>query len=456
MNVLLAVPHKKGFSTSGLQSLGIGMIAAVLVRQGHCVKVLDLTVEQKTPEEFGECVRQANPDLVGFTATSPTVEYVYNQLVPQVYKLSKAKVVIGGPHPTVEVEEGLKFVDFVVRSEGEETITELCANGLDPKNVRGLSFKNNGTVVHNPPREFIADLDSLPFPARDLFPPLNRYRGLPSLGNLIVGNLSSSRGCYGRCSFCSNAVFGRHCRFRSAESVVEEWELLIKKYGAEVVTMSDDHFSASTKRVYEICALLEQKHLTRTPWTLSNGIRVETATPDLLSRIKKCGCLALAFGIESGSQEVLDAMNKNITLEKIRKAVNDARQAGIHTITGFFILGSPWDSVPAMEKTIAFAKSLPLDYAQFAIATPFPGTEMREMVKDRLLVPFSQYVAHERVVYFETDLLKKEDVLRYFAKAYREFYMRPSVMLRHCKRIISRPSVFPTYMDGLRRFILCR
>jgi radical SAM superfamily enzyme YgiQ (UPF0313 family) len=237
---------------------------------------------------------------------------------------------------------------------------------------------------------------------------------------------------------------------------VEEWELLIKKYGAEVVTMSDDHFSASTKRVYEICALLEQKRLTRIPWTLSNGIRVETATPDLLSHMKKSGCLALAFGIESGSQEVLNAMNKHITLEKIRKAVNDARQAGIHTITGFFILGTPWDSVQTMEKTIAFAKSLPLDYAQFAIAIPFPGTAMREMVKDRLLVPFSQYGTHERVVYFETDLLKKDDVLRYFTKAYREFYMRPSVILRHCKRIISRPSVFPTYMDGLKRFILCR
>jgi radical SAM superfamily enzyme YgiQ (UPF0313 family) len=456
MNVLLTIPYKKGFSTDGLQSLGIGMLAAVLVRQGHKVKVLDLTVDQKTPEEFGEAVRQFSPDLVGFTAVSPTVEYVYDHLVPQVYQHTKAKVIIGGPHPTALPDEGLSHVDFVARGEGETTIVDLCANGLNPAKVQSLSYKDdNGQIVHNDAQEFIKDLDALPFPERDLFPALNRYRGLPSWGNKVIGNLSSSRGCYGRCSFCSNAVFGRHCRFRSAESVAEEWELLVKKYGAEVITMSDDHFTALAKRVREICALLEQKHLTHIPWTCSNGIRVETATPELLTLMKKSGCRAVAFGIESGCQEVLDAMGKHITIEKIRTAVHNARQAGIQTITGFFILGTPWDTVQTLDKTIAFAKSLPLDYAQFTIAMPFPGTLMREQVKDHLLdIPYSEYGAHEGVVYFETEALKKADVLRAFSKAYRGFYMRPSVVYRHLKRVISNPSVMASYMNGAKRFIL--
>jgi radical SAM superfamily enzyme YgiQ (UPF0313 family) len=457
MNVLLVIPHKKGFSTDGLQSLGIGMIAAVLVRAGHEVKVLDLTVDQKSPQEFGEFVRQAKPDLVGFTAVSPTVELVYYQLAPQVYANSTAKIVVGGPHPTALPEDGLDILDFVARGEGELTIVELCANGLNPKDVQGLSYRSNGKITHNPPREFISDLDALPFPARELFPPLTRYRGLPSLGNKAVGNISTSRGCYGRCAFCSNAIFGRRCRFRSAASVVEEWEVLIRKHGAEVITMSDDHFSALQKRVVAICELLEKKKLTRTPWTCSNGIRVEAATPELLKVMRRAGCCAVAFGIESGAQEVLDKMEKHITLEKIRNAVKNARAAGISTITGFFILGTPWDTGETMRRTIDFAKSLPLDYAQFTIAMPFPGTAMREEVKDRLLdIPYSEYGAHEGRVYFETDQLPKDVVLDFFSKAYREFYMRPSLVLRHARRVASNPSLFGNYLRGAKRFILPR
>jgi radical SAM superfamily enzyme YgiQ (UPF0313 family) len=200
--------------------------------------------------------------------------------------------------------------------------------------------------------------------------------------------------------------------------------------------------------------MLIQKKLHHIPWTCSNGIRVETATFDMLKMMSNAGCCAVSFGIESGSDEALEMMGKKITIEKIRTAVSTARAAGINTLSGFFMLGTPWDTEKSMQETIDFAKSLPLDFAQFAIATPYPGTEMYEIVKDCMLdVPYSDYGTHEGMVYFETKTLPREVVKQYFSKAYREFYFRPSIAFRHLKRIANNPSVFPVYLKGLKSFV---
>lgn len=454
MNILLVVPGKKGFSTEGLQSLGIGMIAAVLIRAGHAVTVYDMTVADE-PRTLEEMLTAARPDLVGITVVTPLSEYVFDVLIPRIRERSAARIVVGGPHPTACPEHALTAADIVVRGEGEETILELCSRALDPEGVAGISWIRDNQVIHNPPRPFISDLDALPFPARDAFPALSRYGGLPSLGNKTVGNISTSRGCYGLCKFCFNAVFGRKCRFRSAESVLEEWEQLVRDFHVDAVTVSDDHFTSSPKRTAEICEMLVKRGLHRTPWTCSNGIRVETATLDMLKMMRMAGCSAVSFGIESGSDEALEMMGKKITLEKIRTAVHNARAAGIPTLSGFFMLGTPWDTEKSMQDTIAFAKSLPLDFAQFAIATPYPGTEMYEMVKDFMFdVPFSDYGTHEGMVYFETEQASREMVKHYFSQAYRSFYFRPVLVLRHLKRMLHNPSVVPVYMRGLKSFIL--
>lgn len=453
LKILLIVPGRKGFSTEGLQSLGIGMIAAVLKRAGHNVTVLDMSVLGS--DSLESALKTTNPELVGITVVTLLSDLVFKTIIPAIRLQSSAKIVVGGPHPTACPDEALTAADFAVRGEGEETIVELCASNLNPDGIAGLSYREADRAVHNPPRPFIDDLDSLPFPARELFPPLSRYGGLPSLGNKTVGNISTSRGCYGLCKFCFNAIFGRKCRFRSAANVVEEWELLVRKFGVDVVTISDDHFTSSQKRTLEICRMLHERKLDKTPWTCSNGIRVETASMELLTAMKKAGCTAVAFGIESGSDEALERMGKKISLEKVRTAVSNARKAGINTLSGFFMIGTPWDTEQTMKETIEFAKSLPLDFAQFAIATPYPGTEMYEMVKDRMLgIPYSEYGTHEGMVYFEMDQLPGEIVSRYFSEAYRSFYFRPTLALRHLKRITTNPSVLPVYIKGLKNFVL--
>ncbi len=453
MQILLIVPGRKGFSTEGLQSLGIGMIAAVLKKAGHDVTVLDMTVAGSASLET--TLQNTRPDLVGITVVTLLSDLVFDTMIPAIRSLSSAKIVVGGPHATACPDEALSAADFVVRGEGEETIVELCAGNLKPEGITGLSYTGADGPAHNPPRPFITDLDALPFPARELFPALSRYGGLPSLGNKTVGNISTSRGCYGLCKFCFNAIFGRKCRFRSAANVVEEWELLVRKFGVDVVTISDDHFTSSPKRTFEICDMLRDRKLDKTPWTCSNGIRVETASVEILTAMKKAGCCAVAFGIESGSDEALERMGKKISLEKVRTAVANARKAGINTLSGFFMIGTPWDTEQTMQETIEFAKSLPLDFAQFAIATPYPGTEMYEMVKDRMLdIPYSDYGTHEGMVYFEMDNLPGEIVTRYFSEAYRSFYFRYAMALRHLKRIATNPSVLPVYLKGVKNFVL--
>lgn len=454
MKVLLIVPGKPGFSTEGLQSLGIGMIAAVLNQAGHEVVVLDLTVQPMSLPEFGRYMQTCNPELVGLTVVTPTANQVYESLAAAVYAHSDAQIVVGGPHPTALPEEALQYVHYVVRGEGEQTMLELCARKVPLADIQGLSYKREGQSEHNPPRALIKDLDALPLPARHLFPPLTSYKGLPSFGNKVVGNLASSRGCVARCAFCDRTIFGRVFRARSAENVVTEWELLVKEHGAQVVTISDDNFTTAPGRIEKICTLLLKKGVHAIPWTCSNGIRVETASYKLLSLMKRAGCCSVAFGIESGSQEVLDAMHKQITLEKIRWAVGNARKAGIPTLTGFFMLGTPWDTAETMQQTIRFATELPLDYAQFAIAVPYPGTAMWAEVQETLCdVPYHAYGAHEGVVYFTTSRLRPDQVRSAFQQAYRRFYLRPSLALRHVRRIIRQPSTLPTYLQGIKRFL---
>lgn len=458
MKILLIIPDKRGFSTEGLQSLGIGMIAAVLKRAGHDVAVRDLTVQPSGDSDFAGYLADLKPDMVGFTVVTATACRVYDELIPLVRSYSPTcRVVLGGPHPTALADEALLYADIVVRGEGEETIVELCSNLVRIETVNGISYRTSSGIVHNPRREFIQNLDQLPLPARELFPPLSAYGGLPSVRGKIVGNISTSRGCYGRCKFCYNAIFGRKSRYRSAENILEEWELLVRKLGAEVITISDDHFTSNPKRVESICNELERRGLYKTPWTCSNGIRVETATQEMLGRMKSAGCQAVAFGIESGSQQVLDQMDKRITLNKIKAAVTNARKAGISTITGFFMLGTPWDTLDSMRETIEFSKSLPLDYAQFAIANPYPGTEMHEMVKDSMTnVPYSLYGAHEGTLYFRHASISDKQILDSFKEAYRSFYLRPEMVVRHLRRILLSPSTLTSYLGGLNTFILGR
>ncbi len=460
LKILLVNPptERQLFGAGGLfLPIGLGYIASVLMAEGHAVSVFDLTIHPKGVSDFKLMVRETAPDIVGFTAVTPTINMAI-QYAAAAREAGCRLTVIGGPHATALPEEALgRGVDVVVRGEGELTMKELAALGMDGVGgIKGLSYMKDGRPVHNPDREFIADLDSLPFPARRLFPDMRLYKGQPVLGNRTpVGNISTSRGCPYGCRFCFKALFGRRFRARKAEGVVEEWGRMVGDFGVKEMTISDDAFTTDAARVHEVCDLLIARGLT-IPWTCSNGIRVNTATPDVLRHMREAGCYRVAFGIENGDQDVLNAIGKKITLAQVEDAVKNARGAGIKT-TGFFMLGGPWDDMRTMQKTIDFAVRLQPDYAQFSIATPYPGSELYDIARTegRLLVSdWGRYDIYETEVYFEMPgRFTRDDVLDMYRKAYRGFYLNPRTVMRK----LTTPDTY-RYMGrllgGIRKFLL--
>jgi anaerobic magnesium-protoporphyrin IX monomethyl ester cyclase len=420
-------------------SLGLAYLGAVSERQGHTVRVYDGDVEHISLEKV---LRDFAPDLVGITANTIQIKSAWRDAAV-VKSVADIPVVLGGPHPTILPAESAERpeVDIVVRGEGEATWEELCQwrvadgewrgaiSGL--QSVSGISYQTpDGQVRHNPDRPVIEDLGSLPLPAYHLFR-LDRYTNLQPTVDRIAGPsypILTSRGCPYRCTYCSQ-IGPRRWRMRSPQSVVAEWRWLVRDLGAAEIGVLDDSFNINRQRVLDICDLLIKEDLTHVPWIMINGIRANLADKELLGRMKQAGCIRSAFGVESGNQEILDSViDKQLTLEQVRAAFKAAKEVGMETI-GFFMVGLPGETEETMEDTIRFAIELDPVVANFSMATPFPGTEMSRIVKEkgRLLVKdYDDFAFFEGRASFEMDGMTAELVERKWKEAYRRFYLRPS------------------------------
>jgi radical SAM superfamily enzyme YgiQ (UPF0313 family) len=293
-------------------------------------------------------------------------------------------------------------------------------------------------VIHTPDRPLIEDLDSLPFPAYHLFK-MERYTNLQPTLDQVEGksySILTSRGCPYRCTYCSQ-ILPRVWRMRSPESVVAEWRWLVRDLEAKEIGVLDDSFNIDRKRVLAICDLLMAEGLNHVPWIMINGIRANLVDEALLGRMREAGCIRTAFGVESGNQEILDSViGKQLTLEQIRAAFKAAKSVGMETI-GFFIIGLPGETEETIEDTIRFACELDPLVANFSMATPFPSTEMREVVleKGRLLAQdWDDYAFFESRPTFEMDGLPARVVERKWREAYRRFYLRPHRLWRTLTR----------------------
>lgn len=424
MKILLLNPKNKVWS-GGTSTLPVGLayIAASLEQDKHEVKCIDLDVE---PADGLEAEIAAS-ELVGITAVTATIKSAWE--LGRLAKRHGKTVVIGGPHATVLPEESLLagFADIVVRGEGEETIKEIAAK-KELAAIAGISYINGGKVVNNPQRAQIADLDTLPFPARHLFK-LKLYKSEFHSKN-IIATVHTSRGCPHKCNFCCRDVFGNTYRMRSVENVVKEWDMLVSQ-GVEELNINDDNFTAVPSRGIEICDRLIKNKL-NVPWTASGGLRVDKVTKELLVKMKESGCYRVSLGAESGSQAIIDKIGKRITLQQIRDAVRLCKEAGLES-TVFFMIGNLGETEKDIRATIEFAKELEPSFAQFTIAVPYPGTALYDYVKKngRLLVDdWSQYGSFTGKAYFECGSLTKGLVERMIKKAYREYYLRPRILMK--------------------------
>ncbi len=403
--------------------LGLGYLAAVLEKNQFQVDVIDCQVLKLSSEDFRAEISKRQPDIVG--VTSSTLTY---QPALKLVKISKEAcpnciTAMGGPHVTFWDDKALEEcqeLDIVIRKEGENTLLELVqrvANKESVVDVIGTTCRKDGKIVRNADRPYIEDLDALPFPARHLWP-MERFREYED-----ILYLATSRGCVYWCEFCSTVrMHGRKYRMRSPKNVVDELEFLHKTYNISKFTFCDDAFTVDQQRTEAMCTEILKRGL-KIEWNC--GTRVDMLTHELLEKMKNAGCISVWFGVESGSQQVLDAMKKGITPELTIKVLGWVRELGMQPIPNV-ILGFPGETKESAWKTIKFVEKISPDAVGFYnVATPFPGTPMYDMVKEKgwlRITDFDMYDTTHPI--FETPWLSMKELAKLREGAFHHFYLR--------------------------------
>ena len=403
--------------------LGLGYLAAVLEKNNFEVDVIDCQALKLSFEQTKEEIRKRQPDIVGLTAS--TLSYKSGLKIIQLTKEVNPNILtmMGGPHITFWDTQALDEcpqLDVVVRREGEYTVLELAQKveaKQDFHDVLGITYRINGKIVKNEDRPYIENLDELPFPARHLWPmeQLRKYED--------VIYLTTSRGCVFWCNFCATVrMHGREYRWRSPENVADELEFLHKNYGVITFTFCDDAFTVDQARTEKLCKeILDRKLQIR--WNC--GTRVDMLTKELLVKMKEAGCISVWFGVESGSQQVLDEMKKGITTEQTIKVLGWVREVGLKPVPNV-ILGFPSETKKTAWKTIKYAEKLsPKDMPFYNIATPFPGTPMYDQVIDKGWLKVTDFDKYDTATpIFETPWISMKQLKEIRQQAFNHFYLR--------------------------------
>lgn len=422
--------------------LGLGYLAAYLEKKGHEVVIFDTTLKNASLEKILLAIENFSPDLVGISVLSRG----HNKAKEIIFEIKKffpkLPVVIGGTQVTAAPLEVMVDLgaDFAIIGEGEITLSELV-DGLEDKRqffkIDGLAFRLGGKVKINRPREFIKNLNEIPFPAWHLMPPAD-YRIAPILEPIHaspVAPIITSRGCPYNCSFCaSNVTWGRKIRFRSPENVIEEIKLLKEKYGVKEIHFADDNFTMDIERAEKICDLLIQKKLAL-PWQCPNGVRIDRLTLPLLRKMKASGCYAVGLGIESGNQGVLQINQKNLDLKIVPDVLKNLKKVGIESY-GFFILGLPGDTKQTIKETINFALTNPFDRVWFNIFTPYPGSKsFIDWLGKRKFNEIDWYKHDCSTAVISLPDLSGKELEKFQKLALLRFYLKPKNLFKFIRRL---------------------
>jgi len=422
--------------------LGLTYLAAVLEKKNIDVKIFDMCLKKNDRSQLIAEIKDYSPDLVGITSVTPTFPQALGIARVTKEALSQAMVVLGGIHVTVRPEDALSHreVDFVIRGEGEYTILELVealGGERSYREIKGLSYKRKGKIIHNPSRPLNQDLDSLPFPARHL---LNPDDYTLFFWKERFTSLGTSIGCKGACTFCihSKRLLGPGFRANSPDYVVREIEEVHNQLGIRYFRIIDDNFTFDRNRVLKICDLLKEKSLDIF-WDMPNGTRTDTIDKELMQRMYRAGCFNVDFGIESGDKTVLKKMGKGVSLNTMRQAVRDAKACGL-IVGGYFMFGNLGDNRERMNKTIQFAKELNCHHVSFSLCTPYPGTVLWDRVeKEGRWLNRDNWA--EATIFgkptFELGEVTEELLSGYRKYALRKYYLRFGYLFSLFKRLFS-------------------
>jgi len=420
--------------------LGIMYIASYLLAHSkHKVEILDMMLGNWTERDLIKEIMDRKPDIVGVSVTSFTI--FAGKEVCRIAKKADGgiKTVLGGSHATIYPDEtlNLKEVDYIVMGEGEEYFTRLVDSiekGVPPV-FNGIGYKKKGVPHIKRDFKLVENLDSLPFPARQLTD-YKRYFSL--LGKKkVTTSIMTSRGCPFSCNFCFNQYNGRY-RQRSIMNVISEIETCLK-LGISEFFFFDELFTLNRAKVLEFCDEIMKRKL-KIVFDLRS--RVDTIDEETLRRLKLAGCERIQYGVESGTQEILDRMNKRISLEKVRNVVGLTKKIGITTLLDF-MYAYPGETKEQIRKTIDFAFDLDPDYVAFYPTTLMPMTKIYYDALKNGFLKTDFWREHAKTprekidIPYASETLPKEYIENLTRMVYPRFYFRPSQIVRKLVRIRS-------------------
>lgn len=418
---------------------GLCNLAAVCLKENIDAEILDVPALGLTYEETVKIILTKSPRYVGITAVTISIHNAAK--LAQLIKTADSNMItiIGGPHLTALPAETMnKFpsLDIGVIGEGELTIIELIKN-LDQKQplnkIKGILFRKNGTLTLTDKREFIRNLDDLPLPAWDLLAGIKKYRpAVASCKRLPSTSIITTRGCTGKCTFCDRSGFGETIRGYSAEYTITMIRHLQEKYSVRDIRIMDDNFILFRSKIAKVCKMIIEQKIDIS-WSCC--ARVDMVNYETLKMVKDAGCWQIAYGIESGSQEILNLLSKNITLDQIKKAVRLTNEAKIKSL-GYLMIGNPKETEETIAATRRLILGLDLDDIKITFFTPYPGSKIFQTAKQygTFNDDWKKLDANLEPVFIPTGLTK-EYLIKMQKKMLREFYLKPKTILSYLSRL---------------------
>ena len=428
--------------------LGLGYLASIAKKEEYNTEILDCPLLKTDFKKFEELLHKKSYDVIGIHVNTFNLTSVKKHISIIKGINPKTIVIVGGSHPSCDPKGTMEYftkADYAFQGEAEigfKQLLDLIKQGKlaieDLSKVSGLVWRQKETVKINP-IVFITNLDELEFPLWELMNP-NWYPEAPHGGfvkNFPAAPLIITRGCPYNCTFCvGGKISGKIVRKRSVQNTIKEIVYLKKVFGVKEILVEDENFTMHKETVKEFCEELIRQDI-GVSWSLPSGIRIDTVDKELLELMEKSGCYSVAFGIEFGSQRILNLCKKGTTIKGIREKLTLFKKSKIK-ITGFFMLGYPTETIEEIKKTIDFALELPLHKAQFNNFLPLPYSQIYCELREQKKIGFldtDHFFMHD--VAFTPDGITKKQLKGLQRNAYLKFYLRPKIILNIISEIRS-------------------
>lgn len=458
--VLLITPPIKTELASIRPNIGLGYLAEILLENNICCDVLDMLLGYSL-KNLKAKVDTFRPDLLGISLFSNKYKVSYKLIESIKRYWPSMKIVVGGAHVSClreKVLEECRAIDFGVVLEGEEALLELC-RGESLEEIKNLIYRQKDKIISNEVRDFIDDLDSIPFPTYGKFE-VNKY--------VEEKSLVSSRGCPYGCIFCAvGTTIGKKVRLRSPKNVVDEIEYWYKK-GYRQFSFQDDNLTLYGERVVKICEEIDSRGL-KDLFLRCAGARADKVDILVLTRMKEVGFKTIAFGVEAGNNRLLRVLKKGETIEQIEHSIKNSCDLGYDVYLSFLV-GSPTETLSDIEDSTRIALKYPVFHVDFFNIIPYPGTELHRYLSEShcLLKGPEDYLnndsPHSREPVFETPELSYEErreILLYLKKVEREVFKRrlillfkrkglPGLVIRTLSHILSKDRVRKQLLSNIK------